>query len=76
MFEDTEAIMRIGKSNKDNTMAKRKRTNNDLKSIHLKLKIDLHDNVILPFFKQEPLLDLGFWEILKPLNFYADRMVR
>jgi hypothetical protein len=39
--------MRIGKSNKDNTMAKRKRTNNDLKYIHLKLKIDLQDNVIL-----------------------------
>ena len=48
--------MRIGKSNKDNTMAKRKRTNNDIKNIHLKLKIDLHDNVIPPFFKQEPLM--------------------
>jgi hypothetical protein len=37
-------------------MAKRKRINNDLKNIHIKLKIDLHDNVTLPFFKQEPLM--------------------
>jgi hypothetical protein len=27
----------------DNIMAKRKRTNNDLQNIHIKLKIDLHE---------------------------------
>jgi len=27
----------------DNTMAKRKRTKNDLQNIHIKLKIELHE---------------------------------
>jgi hypothetical protein len=35
-FEDTKGIIR----RTDNTMAKRKRTNNDLQNIHIKLKIE------------------------------------
>jgi hypothetical protein len=35
-FEDTNEVIRISKS--DNTMAKRKRTNNDLQNIQLKIE--------------------------------------
>jgi len=36
-FEDTKEVIR---RRIDNTMAKRKRTNNDLQNIHIKLKIE------------------------------------
>ena len=41
-FEDTNEVIRISKS--DNTMAKRKKTNNDLQNIHIKLKIESNTN--------------------------------
>jgi len=41
-FEDTKGLIKIRKSRKiDNTMSKR--TNNDLKNIHIKLKIEQHE---------------------------------
>jgi len=43
-FEDTKGVIRICKSQKDRQhngqMKKDKMTNNDLQSIHIKLKID------------------------------------
>ena len=39
-FEYTKRVSRIRKSN--NTMTKRKRTNNDLQNIHIKLKVEYH----------------------------------
>jgi len=40
-FEDIKGVIRIRKRT-DNTMAKRKRTNNDLQNIQIKLKIEHH----------------------------------
>jgi len=40
-LEDTKGVIRIRKSkDKQHTMAKRKRTNNGLQNINIKLKID------------------------------------
>ena len=40
-FEDTKGVIRILNQRKtDNTMAKRKRTKDDLQNIHIKLKIE------------------------------------
>ena len=44
-FEGTNGVIRIriNRRRTDNTMTKRKRTNNDLQSIHIKLKIEQHE---------------------------------
>jgi hypothetical protein len=46
-FEDTNGVIRIRKSKKNRQhngqKEKDKRTNNDLQSIHIKLKIELHE---------------------------------
>jgi hypothetical protein len=44
-FEDTNGVIRISINRRrtDNAMTKRKRTNNDLQSIHIKLKIEQHE---------------------------------
>jgi len=44
-FKDTEEVIRSHKSKKDKqyTMVKRKRTNNDLQKLHRKLKIEQHN---------------------------------
>ena len=41
-FQDTKGVIRIRiyRRRTDNTIAKRKRTNNDLQNIHIKLKIE------------------------------------
>ena len=39
-FGDTKGVIIIRISKTDNTMTKRKRTNNDLQNIHIKLKIE------------------------------------
>ena len=39
-FEDTKGAIRIHRRKTDNTMAKIKRTNNDLQNIHIKIKIE------------------------------------
>jgi len=43
-FEDINEVIRIVyRRRTDNIMTKRKRTNNDLQNIHIKLKIELHE---------------------------------
>ena len=40
-FEDTKQVIRIvGRKRADNTMTKRKRTNNNLQNMHIKLKFE------------------------------------
>ena len=39
-FEDTKGIVKSVNRRTDNTIVKRKRTNNDLQNIHIKLKIE------------------------------------